>query len=206
MTNPEDIQDSSDSSAGEIPRLKVPYSAVVLVPPKEIWPPIQRIRREYDPQISRWMPHVTLLYPFVQEEYLKAAADKLRVGCEAVEPFRLTLRKFNHFEPPSGTATMYLEPEPPGKVEELHAELLSVLPWCDDTARFEAGYVPHLSVGTCRVEEVEQIKTQLQQQWSPIQWDVNKVDLIARPAEVDGSFDVHESLPLGQSDDSDSEQ
>jgi len=206
MNNPDDVQDSSKSTRGDIPRLKVPYSAVVLVPPKKIWSPIQRIRREYDPQISRWMPHVTLLYPFVKEEYLKAAADKLRTVCAALEPFRLTLRDLSHFEQTSDTATLYLEPEPASKVKELHAELLSVLPWCDDTARFEAGYVPHLSVGRCSMEKVEQVKTQLQQDWSPIHWKVSKVDLLARPAEEDGSFDVHESLPLGQSDNSEPEQ
>ncbi|MEF8788058.1 MAG: 2'-5' RNA ligase family protein [Planctomycetota bacterium] len=206
VINPDDVQDSSGSSSGDIPRLKVPYSAVVLVPPKEIWGPIQRIRKEYDPQISRWMPHVTLLYPFVQEEYLKAAADKLKRACAAMKPFQLTLRRFNHFDHGSGEATMYLEPEPTRKVEELHAELLNVMPWCDDTERFEAGYVPHLSVGTCRTEEVEGVKEQLQENWSPLQWNVREVDLIARPAEVNGSFDVHQSLPLGREDDSGSEQ
>ncbi len=43
---------------------KVYTSAVVIIPPKNIWPPIQEIRKEYDRQINRWMPHVNLLYPF----------------------------------------------------------------------------------------------------------------------------------------------
>ena len=197
MIPPEDAHGTSGSLSGDIPRLKVPYSAVVLVPPKDIWQPIQRIRKTYDPQISRWMPHVTLLYPFVQEEYLRAAADQLRTACEDVKPFRLTLGRFNHFERPSGEATIYLEPAPAGKVEQLHSRLLAVMPWCDDTERFEAGYVPHLSVGTCRVEEVESVKEQLETEWSPLHWKVKTVDLIARPAEVNGSFDVRESLPLG---------
>lgn len=197
MNGAEDTHGSSSSTSNGIPRLKVPYSAVVLVPPKDIWGPIQRIRKEYDPQISRWMPHVTLLYPFVQEEYLRAAADKLRTACREVTPFRVALQRFNYFAPPSGPATMYLEPEPAHRIEQLHSRLVAVMPWCDDTERFEAGYVPHLSVGTSRVEEVDEVTEGLEKEWSPLHWRVETVDLIARPAEVNGSFDVRESLPLG---------
>ncbi len=43
---------------------KVYTSAVVIIPPKEKWKPIQEIRQLYDRNINRWMPHITLLYPF----------------------------------------------------------------------------------------------------------------------------------------------
>jgi 2'-5' RNA ligase len=145
------------------------------------------------------MPHITLLYPFVQEEYLKAARDALEPACRDVQPFHLALRGFDHFAHPTGTATMYLVPEPADRVTELHSRLVSVVPWCDDTERFEAGYVPHLSVGTCPLDEVEGVKEHLQEDWSPLHWHVRAVELIARPAEVEGSFDVRQSLPLGGS-------
>jgi hypothetical protein len=40
---------------------KVFTSAVVIIPPEELWIPIQKIRKKYDRQINRWMPHITLL-------------------------------------------------------------------------------------------------------------------------------------------------
>ena len=40
------------------------YAAVVLIPPLEVWEPVQAIRRAHDRQYHRWMPHVTLVYPF----------------------------------------------------------------------------------------------------------------------------------------------
>ena len=181
----------------EIARYKVPYSAVVLSPPKDLWEPIQAIRREYDPQIDRWMPHVTLLYPFVQEEYLRAAAEELSDPCRRARPFELTLERFNHFHHETDVATLYLEPEPAEKVVELHGKLVEQMPWCDDTARFESGYVPHLSVGTCELDEVEQVKRRLQAEWSPLTWEVDRVCLVARPAEVDESFDIRFSLEFG---------
>ena len=36
-----------------IPHRKVPYTAAVLIPPESIWPPIQVIRCQHDPQIVR---------------------------------------------------------------------------------------------------------------------------------------------------------
>ena len=40
---------------------KVYSSAVVLIPPKENWASIQEIRKIYDRNIIRWMPHITML-------------------------------------------------------------------------------------------------------------------------------------------------
>ena len=43
-------------------------TAVVLVPPQDVWPEIQAIRQQYDRHFDRWMPHITLLYPFRSRE------------------------------------------------------------------------------------------------------------------------------------------
>jgi hypothetical protein len=43
---------------------KTHHTAFAIVPPEEVWGPIQAIRRRYDRQIHRWMPHINLLYPF----------------------------------------------------------------------------------------------------------------------------------------------
>ncbi|GAH05617.1 unnamed protein product, partial [marine sediment metagenome] len=43
---------------------KVYSSAVVIIPPREKWASIQEIRKIYDRNLTRWMPHITLLYPF----------------------------------------------------------------------------------------------------------------------------------------------
>lgn len=43
---------------------KVYNTAVVIIPPENIWGSIQKIRKKYDRYIDRWMPHITMLYPF----------------------------------------------------------------------------------------------------------------------------------------------
>ncbi|MBI5480461.1 MAG: 2'-5' RNA ligase family protein [Deltaproteobacteria bacterium] len=44
--------------------MKTHHTAVVIIPPGEIWGPIQAIRQRHDQQFHRWMPHITPLYPF----------------------------------------------------------------------------------------------------------------------------------------------
>ena len=43
-------------------------SAVVIIPPQEKWESIQEIRETYDRGFNRWMPHITLIYPFFYVE------------------------------------------------------------------------------------------------------------------------------------------
>ena len=43
---------------------KTHQTAVVIIPPKEIWASIQLIRQQHDTNYRRWMPHITLMYPF----------------------------------------------------------------------------------------------------------------------------------------------
>lgn len=35
-------------------------SAVILMPPKELWAPIQAIRSVHDKAYERWMPHINM--------------------------------------------------------------------------------------------------------------------------------------------------
>lgn len=38
---------------------KTHRTAVVAMPPPEVWEPIQAIRRQHDRNVQRWMPHIT---------------------------------------------------------------------------------------------------------------------------------------------------
>ncbi len=40
-------------------------TGLVVIPPEAAWPPIQAIRAEHDRKLRRWMPHITLIYPFL---------------------------------------------------------------------------------------------------------------------------------------------
>jgi 2'-5' RNA ligase len=173
----------------EFSRAKVPFTAAVLIPPDDLWEPIQAIRRVHDPRVRRWMPHVTLLYPFVRYEHLDEVAELLRPACAAALPFDLTLTTFRWFTH-GRMATIWLAPDPSDAIERLQWRLLEELPWCDDTARHPGGFTPHLSVGRWPACEAKAAAAKLQVGWQPLRWRVDRLCLIARPPDDSAPFRV----------------
>ena len=53
-------------------------TALVTIPPAKSWPSIQAIREEHDRKIRRWMPHITLIYPFLPRQRFEAIATAWR--------------------------------------------------------------------------------------------------------------------------------
>lgn len=78
----------------------------MLIPPRELWPPIQAIRQAYDRHTLRWvMPHITLLYPFRPREEFAMLAEQFSLHCEQIEPFSIQLihprqSRGSAYEPP----------------------------------------------------------------------------------------------------------
>ncbi|MDC3960949.1 2'-5' RNA ligase family protein [Polyangium jinanense] len=176
--------------------MKTHWTAAVLVPPPESWEPIQAIRKVHDRKIGRWMPHVTLLYPFRPRVEFDALAPALAAACAEVSPFTLTLRHFGHFQHGRGRFTVWLDPEPHEPILALHAALVQVVPDCDDTARPAGGFKPHLSVGQANGDgELARFLGEVESTWMPIAFKVHAVALIAREGEA--PFVVERWIPFG---------
>ena len=122
-------------------------TAVVVTPPESCWEPIQAIRREHDKQVRRWMPHITMLYPFRPRSEFEAAAGALSAACGAIPSFEVTLTEFGYFCHGGSSYTLWLAPEPAEPLVRLQAAMLSAVPECDETSRYAGGFTPHLSVG-----------------------------------------------------------
>ncbi|MDI1443514.1 2'-5' RNA ligase family protein [Polyangium sp. 6x1] len=176
--------------------MKTHETAAVLVPPTESWEPIQAIRRVHDRKIGRWMPHVTLLYPFRPRVEFDALAPVLAAACAEVSPFTLSLRHFHHFGHGHGRFTVWLDPEPHEALLALHAALVRVVPDCHDTARPADGFRPHLSVGQANgPAELARFLGDVEPTWTPITFEVHAVALIARAGAT--PFVVDRWIPLG---------
>jgi poly(A) polymerase len=143
------------------------------------------------------MPHVTVLYPFVPEEDLAEAARLLRGQCAQLLPFTVRLAGFGCFAHGRLWATVWLRPDPPGPICRLQECLLDCFPWCTDTARYASGFTPHLSVGRWPQHAVNRAQQDLQAGWTPFEWRVDSLHLIARPDARDSTFSVRHGLPLG---------
>ena len=160
---------------------KTHASAVCVIPPESAWDPIQKIRRKYDRQVRRWMPHINLLYPFRPPEAFDEAVEILGGVCAAVAPFSLTLSTLRSFSHRRGNATMWLEPRPADPLVNLQAALLEGFPDCNDTSRFPDGFTPHLSVGQAKGRaQLEGRLKDLQQDWTPLTFTVREAALIHR--------------------------
>jgi|GEM_PF-184633 len=178
----------------------VHQAAVVLIPPEELWGPIETLRSKHDRNYERWMPHVTLLYPFVPEEHFAEAEALIAEALRELNPFQVTLSGFSHFEH-RGSVTAWLRPEdrPHGAIKELQAVLQTALPQCDEQGRkSENGFTPHLSVGQLPRSSPAEIRRTLsawERDWKPLTFEAHEVCLISRRGDV--PFEVRRRVQLG---------
>ncbi|NMO13467.1 endonuclease [Pyxidicoccus fallax] len=178
----------------------VHHTAVVLIPPDSVWEPIQALRRKHDSKFQRWMPHITLLYPFLPEEHFDDAEALLTEALRDVQPFEVSLSEFSHFEHRTNV-TAWLRPEdcPRGALQALHAALEKALPECDEQGRKSArGFTPHLSIGQIPrsgAADIERTLAAWARHWRPLTFEVREVCIIRRKG--DTPFEVVRRVPLG---------
>lgn len=179
-------------------REKTYRTALVIVPPRRLWEPVQEIRERYDRQVRRWMPHITLIYPFRPRAAFARLSPALTRVCAGITPFRVHLRHFRYFHHGRGRYTLWLAPVPEEPLCGLQESLTRVLPDCDEVRRFPNGYTPHLGVAQVRGRgPMKALRARLQAQWPGIAFDVRGVSLIWREAPPEDVFRVDRTIALG---------
>ena len=174
---------------------KTHTTAVVLIPPESVQSPIQDIRRIHDRNFVRWMPHITLLYPFAERNDFIDVIPALEKAAQQVSPFCVELARFDAFRHRK-SCTMFLVPEPEDEIVRLHNTLMMHLPDYDDTARFAGGFHPHLSVGQFQHRSLHAEQNRLQTEWQSVGCEMEAISLIYRSPETDDRFVVAERFPF----------
>lgn len=110
-----------------------------MIPPRAVWEAVQEVRCVRDKSYLRWMPHVNLLYPFLEDDPSgETFADAAAIAADALKetaPFRCSLSAFAFFKHARG-ATVWLHPAECAGVDEEWARLNTR---ANDDAREEEG-------------------------------------------------------------------
>jgi len=177
--------------------IKVYNSAVVIIPPEELWTPIQEIRRTYDRNIHRWMPHITLLYPFRPENQYSTLENEFVDKGKSLEPFQIQLKKFNYFSHGRQRYTLWLNPEPVNLIKNLQATILKIVPDCSDVNKYKNGFRPHLSVGQIKGKNnLLEIIESLQANWKEIEFLLIEIFFISREKSKTSKFEIKKRIQL----------
>lgn len=176
---------------------KIYTSAVVIIPPQEKWASIQEIRKIYDRNIYRWMPHITLIYPFrPKKEYLnleRIYSEK----CKNIKQFEISLKKLKYFTHRKEIFTIWLDPESNNSIITLQAKILEITPDCNDVNQFKTGYKPHLSLGQIKGKsKLDKVINKLQKNWKEISFLLDKVHFISREQNKISKFEIIKSISL----------
>ncbi|KAF2466458.1 uncharacterized protein BDR25DRAFT_306242 [Lindgomyces ingoldianus] len=159
-------------------------SAIALIPPSSLQPPIETVRRVYDKHFSRWPPHINLIYPFLaspseaeggvqQEDEQQQSPDpqlphlkqdirtRICSALQDIEPFeiRLSADPPGTFSHGARSKTVWLDPVPPNSDSSLHPlhRLQAAL-----QAEFrecdadDRPFSPHLSIGQAKSSQEAQ--------------------------------------------------
>ncbi|MFX0148100.1 MAG: 2'-5' RNA ligase family protein [Candidatus Hodarchaeota archaeon] len=176
---------------------KVYTTAVVIIPPKDSWPPIQEIRKQYDRQIRRWMPHITLIYPFKSEQEFDDLEKKFWEFCKEIHSFEITLKNFNYFTHRNQNFTIWLTPEPKDALIILQKKIQLIVPDCDEQNQYRSGFTPHLSVGQIRGKNnlINTLKN-LEKNWKQQTFLLEEIYFIARDKDKNSSFQERKVIKL----------
>ncbi|MFX0060443.1 MAG: 2'-5' RNA ligase family protein [Candidatus Hodarchaeota archaeon] len=176
--------------------VKVFTSAVVIIPPQEIWNPIQKIRKKYDRQINRWMPHITLLYPFRPASEFDDLENKFSRVCSNINNFKIKLETFRYFSQKKSNFTIWIAPEPRNLIIELQSKLLEIVPDCNDVNLHKKGFIPHLSVGQFNGNKkvLFDLIDYLQQEWNQIAFNLNSIEFISRENHKSSRFQIQKQI------------
>ena len=176
---------------------KVYTSAVVIIPPDELWTPIQNIRRKYDRNIHRWMPHITLLYPFRPESDYNKLESSFWELCTSIEPFVLKLKNIKFFAHGNQKFTIWLKPEPEDLIVNFQSKLLTLVPDCNDVNQFKNGFMPHLSLVQIKGKKrLYDVLESLQEYWIEIQFLLQEIFFIARTQDKSSRFEIKKRIPF----------
>ena len=202
------IEKKEEGKETPITRLPMPcisdmsvQSALCIIPPESQWPAIQTIREQHDPAFKRWMPHINLLFPFIDVKHFDQIAPYIAsiITKQKIKPFDITFNEVTTFpnRTPSKKKTnvLFLNPMGPECDESLQ-RIFNFLKadWTKLAMKHGGEFKPHLTLGKFTGDELEKYKNEFNASWKPISFRCDSIYLISRDGNV--PFEIRHKIPL----------
>ncbi|TLD30973.1 hypothetical protein PspLS_02786 [Pyricularia sp. CBS 133598] len=171
-------------------------TALCIVPPRQLWPTIDRLRSLYDDAFGKWPPHINLVYPFVQVASLDHAVAAIASELEA----RLGTQRYDECNPAvrldsSGVFshrkhnTIYRRDSGEARVERLRALRKAVSSALAHQSPSDGDYRPHLTVAQSTDAKDTQHKSRLRKVdlLPTFEWQVDTLHVLVRVQGVQGT-------------------
>ncbi|KAH8912841.1 hypothetical protein BR93DRAFT_963977 [Coniochaeta sp. PMI_546] len=159
------------------------HTALCLVPPRRLWPSLDRIRALYDKAFEKWPPHINLIYPFVSPDSLPRAAEiiqaALELRAEAGEPpLRVSLDAVDVF-PHKHDNTIFIHDSDEERISRLNGLRSNIL---KALGQRESAYRMHMTVAqsediTSSTHKFLQHKVGL---LPKVEWEVEELHILER--------------------------
>lgn len=177
-----------------------PLVALAVVPPTELWGPIQKIRAVHarPKQFKRWPPHVNILWPFMPPLELPDAVLVLKEALASVVPFVLELDNFSSFV--HGKMAHFILDANIPELVSLHAVVAKLYPESEKDS--QRGFHGHLTVGQVSGDKAtirQLVDTQcekFQKDWQPPRFLVDHLVVLVA-ATADDPFEEYARVSIG---------
>ena len=170
-------------------------NALVIIPPRELWDPIQAIRTIYDPAYVRWMPHINVVWPFAVPHSHNDAAEALVVnGFNNIQPFDLTFKDLGVFH--NKQSVLFLNPDEPQNgncLQRIRDVAEKTIPSIVKPGSQK--FCPHLTVGKMAKHQIQSVTDEVN--WQKMTFTVKELYIISRPDDIT-PFKVIRKVPLGR--------
>ncbi|KAK3338290.1 2'-5' RNA ligase superfamily-domain-containing protein [Neurospora tetraspora] len=172
------------------PPLTSTSTALALIPPPHLWPPLNALRSLYDKAYHKWPPHINLVYPFVKPEDLEDAVAVAPFGIlegrrkrneERGDKIRLKLDSVGVFEHRKhNTIYRYDQEQQQSPLSTLREDLLRGLGHQPEGEGKE--YKPHLTIAQSEDRESSAHKFLVEKVGllPAVEWEVEEVWVLVR--------------------------
>lgn len=178
------------------PRNTTHLTALCIIPPENLWKPIQEIRSVHDKAYARWMPHINLLYPFVPESEFDQVKEKLENILAEKAPFDIEFdtSSFHYFEQKGQQCTFHLRPKVSEKVIEIQKLICDA--FSDDSNSTAPSFEAHLTLGQVPKFRISDVIIEMKSKWTPMRFKVDRLSMISRQDDPNAKFSVKKQLFL----------